>query len=181
MGGLLIDEYDTQKHVTHNTGCFCEECMHKFRGYLKRNNVALPEDAGDIETFDYREYLLKKGFKDENLLPFNMNDRWDIPLFRAFYDMQMASVEWVVRELSAHAKAYAKKVRGEDFPVTANLFQCFPLAWNCKKHLDLLAGEKTDICLRQDGWYKYAFAWLNGKECCLSRTPTSMCATCSRT
>ena len=30
-GGLHIDEYDTPKHVLHNAGCFCPECMYKFR------------------------------------------------------------------------------------------------------------------------------------------------------
>ncbi|MFQ7550658.1 MAG: hypothetical protein ACLRMZ_10595 [Blautia marasmi] len=46
----------------------------------------------------------------------------------------------------------------------------FPIAWK-SKYLDLLAGEKTDIKLRQDAWYKYAFGWLNGKECCFVEDP----------
>ncbi len=170
-GGLHIDEYDTPKHVLHNAGCFCPECMHKFRLYLKEHQIPLPEDAGDVDSFDYREYLLKKGYKDENLLAFNLNDRWKIPLYRHFVDMEMSSIQWIVRELSTHAKAYAKKTRGEDFPVTANLFQCLPVSWNCKKYLDILAGEKTDIRLRQDGWYKFAFGWLNGKQCCFVEDP----------
>lgn len=170
-GGLHIDEYDTQKHVLHNAGCFCPECMHKFNLYLKKHSISLPEDA-DKEHFNYRKYLLNKGYKDENLLAFNGNDRWKIPLYRDFVNMQIDSIEWVVREVSTHAKEYAKKTRGEEnFPVTANLFQCFPIAWKCKKYLDLLAGEKTDISLRQDGWYKYAFGWLNGKESCFVEDP----------
>lgn len=170
-GGLHIDEYDTPKHVTSNAGCFCRECVAKFRTYLKDHNAALPEDARDIESFDYREYLLSKGYTDENLLAFNANDRWKIPLYRHFFDMQMASVEWVVREVSQHAKAYCKKTRGEDFPVTANLFQCFPLGDSCKKYLDILAGEKTELTLRQDGWYRFAHGWLNGKDCCFVEDP----------
>ena len=171
-GGLHIDEYDTQKHVLHNAGCFCGECMDKFSQYLKQHEIPLPDDA-DPDTFNYRAYLLEKGYKDENLLAFNGNDRWDIPLYRHFLNMQIGSIEWVVRELSAHAKAYARKKRGEDFPVTANLFQCFPISWDCKKHLDLLAGEKTDISLRQDGWYKFAFGWLNGKDSCFVEDPNA--------
>lgn len=170
-GGLHIDEYDTPKHVTSNAGCFCRECVAKFRTYLKEHNIALPADAGDIESFDYREYLLSKGYTDENLLAFNANDRWKIPLYRHFFDMQMASVEWVVREVSQHAKAYCKKTRGEDFPVTANLFQCFPLGDSCKKYLDILAGEKTELSMRQDGWYRFAHGWLNGKDCCFVEDP----------
>lgn len=170
-GGLHIDEYDTPKHALHNAGCFCQECMDKFNRYLKKHQIPLPEDAEE-ESFNYREYLLKKGYRDENLLAFNGNDRWKIPLYRDFVNMQIDSIEWVVRELSGHAKSYAGKTRGdENFPVTANLFQCFPIAWKCKKYLDLLAGEKTDISLRQDGWYKYAFGWLNGKDCCFVEDP----------
>lgn len=169
-GGLHIDEYDTQKHVVHNAGCFCEECMDKFNIYLKEHHVALPEDA-DPENFNYREYLLSKGYTDQNLLAFNGNDRWKIPLYREFVEMNMDGIERVVREVSVHAKKYAKKTRGEDFPVTANLFQCFPIASKCKKYLDILAGEKTNISLRQDGWYKFAYGWLNGKEPCFVEDP----------
>lgn len=170
-GGLHIDEYDTQKHVTSNAGCFCRECIAKFRIYLKEHDIELPEDAGELDSFDYREYLLSKGYTDENLLAFNANDRWEIPLYRHYFEMQMDSIEWVVRELSQHAKAYCKKTRGEDFPVTANLFQCYPVGDRCKKYLDILAGEKTELQLRQDGWYRFAHGWLNGKECCFVEDP----------
>ena len=72
---------------------------------------------------------------------------------------------------SQHAKAYCKKVRNEEFPVTANLFQCFPIGDSCKKYLDILAGEKTDLRMRQDGWYRFAHGWLNGKDCCFVEDP----------
>jgi len=170
-GGLHIDEYDTQKHVLQNAGCFCEECMHKFRGWLGQHSIPLPPDAGPLASFDYRAYLRSKGYKDRDLVASNGNDRWKIPLFRSFADMQMASIEWVVRELSQHIREYSRRTRGKPMRVTANLFQCFPYSWSCKKHLDILAGEKTKIELRQDGWYKFAFGWLNGKESCFVEDP----------
>ena len=64
-----------------------------------------------------------------------------------------------------------QKVRNEEFPVTANLFQCFPIGDSCKKYLDILAGEKTDLRMRQDGWYRFAHGWLNGKDCCFVEDP----------
>ena len=172
-GGLHIDEYDTQKHLTSNAGCFCRECVAKFRTWLRDHNIPLPADAGELDSFDYRDYLLKKGYHDADLLASNANDRWDIPLYRHYFDMQMASVEWVVRELSRHAKAYAKRTRNEDFPVTANLYQCYPLGDSCKKYLDILAGEKTNLQMRQDGWYRFAAGWLNGRECCFTEDPNA--------
>lgn len=170
-GGLHIDEYDTQKHVLQNAGCFCGECVDKFRAYIRDRGIRLPDDAGPLDDFDYRQYLLSKGYKDKDIVASNGNDRWKIPLFRHFYDMQMSSIEWMVGEVSAHVKEYSLRTRGKAMRVTANLFQCYPYSWNCKKHLDILAGEKTKIQLRQDGWYKYAFGWLNGKEPCFVEDP----------
>lgn len=170
-GGLHIDEYDTPKHVTSNAGCFCRECIAKFRVYLKEHNIPLPDDAGPLETFDYRQYLLSKGYRDEDLLAFNGNKRWEIPLYRAYYDMHMASIEWIVRGISQHAKEYCRRTRGEELPVSANLFQCYPVGDSCKKYCDILSGEKTDIRMRQDGWYRFACGWLNGKDCCFVEDP----------
>jgi hypothetical protein len=145
--------------------------MDKFRRYIVKNKIGLPADAGDVVNFDYRQYLLSKGYKDKDIVSSNGNDRWEIPLFRNFADMQMDSIEWVVGELSRHIKEYSLRTRGKAMRVTANLFQCYPYSWSCKKHLDILAGEKTKIELRQDGWYKYAFGWLNGKESCFVEDP----------
>ncbi len=170
-GGLHIDEYDTQRHVLQNAGCFCAECVDKFRDYLRDNNIPLPKDAGELSSFDYRCYLLGKGYKDADLVAGRGKTRWQIPLYRHFTDMQMDSIEWVVGELSRHVKAYSQKTRGSVLPVTANLFQCFPYSWKCKKHLDILAGEKTKIQLRQDHWYKFSFGWLNGKDSCFVEDP----------
>ena len=144
-----------------------------FRALLRKFAVVREEMRVDPDSFDYRAYLLEKGYHDEDLLASNGNARWDIPLYRPFFDMQMESVEWCVSELAKHAKAYAKRTRGEDFPVTANLYQCYPLGDSVKKHLDILAGEKTNLQMRQDGWYRFASGWLNGKECCFTEDPNA--------
>jgi len=170
-GGLHIDEYDTQKFVISNAGCFCPECVDKFRKYLADNHVALPDDAGSLESFDYGAYLRGKGYGDEDIVASNGTRRFKVPLFKEFTQMQMDSIEWFVGGLAQHFKAYTEKTRGKAAPVTANLFQCYPHSWSCKKYLDILAGEKTKIELRQDGWYKFAFGWLNGKENCFVEDP----------
>ena len=170
-GGLHIDEYDTQKFVLSNAGCFCPECMDKFRTYIKEHQIALPEDAGELEFFDYGQYLRDKGYRDEDIVASNGSARFRVPLFRAFSQMQMDSIEWFVGSLAKYFKAYTESTRGKAAPVTANLFQCYPHSWPCKKHLDILSGEKTKIELRQDGWYQFAFGWLGGKECCFVEDP----------
>lgn len=172
-GGLHIDEYDSQKHVVNNAGCFCPECVDKFRKYLKDRRIPLPADAGEAEAFDYRSYLLKKGFSDRDLLGSRGSRRREIPLFEEYECMQMDSIEYVVRELAAHAREYAKSRGRADFQISANLFNCYPHSWNCKKYLDVLSGEKTGIGLRQDGWYRFAAGWRNGKQCCFVEDPNA--------
>jgi len=172
-GGLHIDEYDTQKHVLSNAGCFCDECMHKFAKYLSDNDITLPTDVHNLDSFDYRSYLKSKGIRDEELVASNGTRRFSVPLYRAFTDMQLASIEWIVRNVTEHFKDYTRARRGVAAPVTANLFQCLPHSWDSKKYLDILAGEKTQIQLRQDGWYKFAFGWANGKETCFVEDPNA--------
>ena len=91
-GGLHIDEYDSQKHVFNNAGCFCPECVDKFRRYLKEKRISLPADAGELKEFDYRAYLLQKGYGDRDLVAGKGNKRWEIPLFREYARMQMDSI-----------------------------------------------------------------------------------------
>jgi len=170
-GGLFMDEYDVQYFVTKNAGCFCRECVDKFNEYLKEKKITLPADVESPDTFNYKEYLLAKGYRDSDLNAQNGTARWEIPLFRHYIDMQLASIAYVIAEISSHAKTYARKTQGRDLPVTSNLYQCNPVSWDCKKHLDILSGERTFIELRQDGWYKFAFGWLNGKESCFAEDP----------
>ncbi len=161
--GILVDEFDAQLHALYNAGCFCKDCMKGFRAYLKDN--PFDETNGlDLEHFDYRAYLQEKGYVDDDLLGGQGERRMMIPLFRQFVEFNLRGAEQNVADIAAYAKEYSRQARGEPILVTANLFNCLPHSAQIRKHCDLIAGEKTAIKLRQDGFYRFGHAFLQGKD-----------------
>ena len=161
--GILIDEFDTQLHALNNGGCFCKDCMLGFRNWLKEHPCKESEGL-DLDTFDYGEYLRGLGYKDEDLCSSQGERRVSIPLFREFSNYQIHGSECNVRDISVYAKAYAKRTKNiENYPVTANLFNCMPVGASSRKWCDLICGETSDVKLRQDGFSRFAHAFMGGK------------------
>ncbi len=161
--GILVDEFDTQLHAVNNGGCFCRDCMKGFRDWL-RAHPAEDTTGLNLDTFDYGEFLRAKGFRDNDLLSLQGERRLQIPLMRAFIAYQVNGSELNVRDIAAHAKRYAASARGDgNFPVTANLFNCLPHGAAVRKHCDIIAGETSDVKLRQDGFSRFANAFFGGK------------------
>ena len=162
--GILVDEYDTQLHAVNNGGCFCKDCMKSFRQWLKDHPC--PEAEGlDLDTFDYGEYLHGLGYTDIDLTSSQGERRMAIPLMRSFIAYQANGGERNVRDIAAYAKAYAKRTRGiENFPITANLFNCMPVGASVRKYCDLICGETSDVMLRQDGFSRFGCAFMGGKQ-----------------
>ncbi|MCI8623020.1 MAG: hypothetical protein HFG26_05085 [Provencibacterium sp.] len=162
-GGVLMDEYDVQFHALGNAGCFCPDCMFRFREFLRQNPS--PETEGlDLDTFDYREFLLSKGFKDADLMANQLSARLEIPLFRQFTLFNLQRVEDDMRQVRDFVKAYSREKRGREIPVTANLYNCLPKSQGLRKYCDVICGEKGGIKLRQDAFYRFGYAYMSGKE-----------------
>ena len=161
--GILIDEYDTQLHAVNNGGCFCRDCMLGFRQWLKEHPCREAEGL-DLDHFDYGDFLRSKGYHDEDLYSSQAERRMAIPLFREFIRYQVKGSELNVRDISVHAKEYARTKGIENYPVTANLFNCLPVGASSRKYCDLICGETSDVRLRQDGFSRFAHAYMGGKE-----------------
>jgi hypothetical protein len=161
--GILVDEFDAQLHGLFNAGCFCKDCMKGFRAYLRENPS--DETAGlDLEQFDYREFLKERGYADNDLLGAQGERRMSIPLFRQFVTFNLRGAEQNVADIGAYAREYSLEKRGEPILVTANLFNCLPHSARIRQYCDLIAGEKSNIKLRQDGFYRFGYAFLQGKD-----------------
>ncbi len=169
-GGILIDEFDAHLHALYSAGCFCKECMRGFREYLRAHPCDEAQGI-DLETFDYGRFLRDGGYTDTDLLAVQRERRMLIPLYRQFIAYNVAGMEGNVAEIAAHAKGYAREKRGEEIPVTANLFNCLPHAGSVRKYCDIIVGEKSGIKLRQDGFYRFGAAFLGGKEGCFIEDP----------
>ncbi|MCY4063667.1 MAG: hypothetical protein OXG53_14955 [Chloroflexi bacterium] len=99
-------------------GCFCEHCMAGFRQYLKSNSGAADLEAwaiADIESFNYRDFLLAHGFTDESYRSEILAYPAVIPLAREYFDFQWQEVNALFRDF----KRYAQEFKS-DVPMSSN-------------------------------------------------------------
>ncbi len=161
--GIHIDEFDVQLHGVSNAGCFCKDCVKGFRAYLQQNPCE--ESATiDLASFDYRIFLQEQGYTDNDLLAAQNDRRMSIPLFKQFIHFNLNGMQRNVATITAYAKDYSLQKRGETILVTANLFNCLPHTSIVRQYCDLMIGEKSNIKFRQDGFYRFGFAYMQGKE-----------------
>jgi len=114
--GLHIDDYrGTSGSVTWLSGGFCRHCMAGFRQYLAKN-VAKEKLAelgiNDLDTFDYRRFLLDRGVKPEEY----QKRRASLPLSAEFLDFHVkANTDYV-----AAYRKQAEQLRGKPLSLCVN-------------------------------------------------------------
>lgn len=113
---LHIDDYTgTAGAVTWLDACFCPSCMKGFRDYLKDN---LSEDRrkdlgiSDLETFDYRQYLVSRGITPEQY----RKERSRLPLAAEFLDYHVKAVTDFVAEY----RKKGEQLKGKPLPLAVN-------------------------------------------------------------
>jgi hypothetical protein len=169
-GGVFVDEPNTQQMAMRSGGCFCKDCVKGFRQYL-REHPSPETDGLDLDSFDYGEYLRGLGYHDANLLDSAGEKRWSVPLLRQFALYNHAGADKNMAELAAFVHQCSLEKRGHRAPVAANLYNALPEYSALRKHLDLVAGEKSGLERRQDGWYRFALAFENGRPGCWVQDP----------
>jgi len=168
--GIHIDEGDSQLHALHQAGCFCKDCLKGFLKYLQEHPSG--ETARlDLDHFDYRKFLKEKGFSDDDLVGTQMDRRFLIPFFREFVLFNLQGMEQNVAELAEYARAFSLQKHGKPVLITSNLFHGLPRYAALRKYCELIIGEKSDIQLRQDGFYRFGQAFLGGKPGCFIEDP----------
>jgi len=175
VGGVFIDEPEPQLIAIRDAGCFCDECRAQFSAYLRAHPT---EDTAelDLESFDYRDYLLSRGVTDTDLVPTVGATPQAVPLVRAWIAFQWEGSVRNVAEYSQHARAYARATRGTPIPVTANVFDASAYGLSYLPYIDVFSGEKPGLGLRNDHWYRYAYAYAGGKPTVLTNAPNEYIA-----
>jgi len=168
--GVHLDEFETQLLAMYTGGCFCPDCMREFRAYLLAHPSAETQ-ALDLASFDYREFLKRQGYADADLIPRDPDERFRIPLFRAFLHFNLEGIEKNVAEIADYVRAYSRRKNGKPALVTVNLYNCVPHSAAARQHCDLIVGEKGDVKLRQDGFYRFGHAFFGGKPGCFIEDP----------
>ncbi len=99
-------------------GCFCEHCLAGFREYLKSHLDAADREIweiDDLESFNYRDFLLARGFTDERYRAEILAFPAAIPLANEYIDFQWQEVNALFREFKRYAREFSS-----DVPMSSN-------------------------------------------------------------
>jgi len=122
--------------VTWLSGCFCGHCMAAFCVYLAdRVDPEKLAELGvtDLETFDYRRFLLEKGVKPEEY----KRKRGSLPLAAEFHDFHVkANTAFVARY-----RRRAEEIRGKPLTLCVNSGLSRPQTLAIAPHLSYFCCE----------------------------------------
>lgn len=134
---LHIDDYTgTAGAVTWLDACFCPNCMKGFREYLKEKlSEQQRKDLGitDLETFDYRQYLLNRGITPEQY----HKERGRLPLAEEFLDYHVKAVTDFVAEY----RRKGEQLKGKPLPLAVNSGLSGPMNLAITPHLSYFCCE----------------------------------------
>jgi hypothetical protein len=140
--GIIIDDYEGSSRWTSGVpngmggfengpgGCFCSACEAGFRNFLKdeySREELLDFGIADIDTFDYSDYLLEKGWTIEELGEESRKFQgWDsdaeiiVPLYQDYADFQNLEIVEFLKNLKEEALTYAKEEYGREISWSIN-------------------------------------------------------------
>ncbi len=156
--GIQLDETDTPMSALRYGGCFCKDCIKEFRSYL----LGLPADevpselSGiDLETFDYRQWLLEKGHRARE------NPR-SLPLYAHFSRCLQISIARTFKELTDYARGYAASI-GEEIRVSGNFYDLAPYWDPMIDEVDVLVTEMRETRFQQPWYFRHGVGLSRGK------------------
>lgn len=165
VAGIQLDEAELPITSMGAGGCFCKDCMKQFRTYLKdrkrQGTLSGLYDEIDLDTFDYRQYVLDGGYDHPN----------DSPLCRDYYEFQMRAVKKHFTELVDHARDYARRTQGREILLSGNFFTCMPVYYPFENTVDLVITEMDHTLFRQPHWYRYISGFSGSKPVIVAENP----------
>lgn len=163
--GIQLDECELPMTAIGSGGCFCKDCMHQFTQYLKKRReegrLSREWDSINLDTFNYKEYLLANGHDFPK----------DAPFFREYWEFQVYQVRRYFGELVDFAKDYAQKQYGRELPVSGNFFNLQPAYYPIESKVDILITEMEHTLFRQPHFYRYCAGFANGKTIIVAENP----------
>jgi hypothetical protein len=164
VAGVQLDESETPMGAMRYGGCFCRDCVAQFRAYLQRAAPADPQLAGlDLDTFDYRAFLLERGFKAGDS-PRTM------PLYHHFCQFLVEAIVTTYREMAGYVRECAASA-GRSVKVAGNFFNCSPEYDAMVAASDLLVTEMRITGPRQPWWFRHAAGFSQGKDVLVVENP----------
>lgn len=165
VAGIQLDEAELPITSMGAGGCFCKDCRKQFRAYLQKRKAAGTlspvYEHIDLESFDYQEYILEKGYASPE----------ESPMFRDYYEFQMRAVKKHFTELADHAREYARRTRNKEILVSGNFFNCMPVYYPFEDKVDVIITEMEKTLFRQPHWYRYISGYSNTKPVIVAENP----------
>lgn len=163
--GIQLDECELPITSIGSGGCFCKDCMKQFRAFLqerKAKNLLGPEyDGIDLDTFDYKNYLIETGSPYPNGAPF----------YREYWEFQLRAVKRYFTELTDYAKAYGRDTYGRKIEVSGNFFNLMPVYYPIESEVDVVITEMQHTLFRQPHFYRYCAGFAEKKTVIVAENP----------
>jgi hypothetical protein len=135
----LDDHAGTYACASWGGGCFCRYCMAGFRAWLERNVDAkelTAAGAGEIATFDLKEFLSERGFKDRKEFMSAVFSR-KVPLWERFLAFQREAEIAFIRQMQSEAA----RIAGRPVAFGVNSFNLIPAQVFDAHIVDFFANE----------------------------------------
>lgn len=165
VAGIQLDEAELPITSMGAGGCFCKDCRKQFRAYLQKRKAAGTlspvYEHIDLESFDYQEYILEKGYASPE----------ESPMFRDYYEFQMRAVKKHFTELADYAREYARRTQNKEILVSGNFFNCMPVYYPFEDKVDVIITEMEKTLFRQPHWYRYISGYSNTKPVIVAENP----------
>jgi hypothetical protein len=155
---IQLDETDSPMTAFRYGGCFCKDCMAVLRRYLATlPAAALPAELADVdlETFDYRQYLLAAGYRT------GMNPQ-AFPLYEQYARSQQLAIADTFAELVRAAREHAAS-KGVPLRIAGNFYDCAPYYDPLVEHVDVLVTEMRETRYRQPWYFKHGVGLARGR------------------
>lgn len=154
--GVQLDETDVPLLALRYGGCFCKDCMKGFRAFLLAQDEAPAELAGvELETFDYRAWLLAQGFR-AGTAPQRL------PLYAEYCRFLQVSITETFHEIASYVKEYAAS-QGRKVRVAGNFYDCAPFYEAMVPDVDVLVTEMRETRYQQPWYFRHGVGLAAGR------------------
>jgi len=155
---IQLDETDSPMTAFRYGGCFCKDCMKQMRRYLATLPVGqLPAELAslDLETFDYRQWLIDRGFRPGD-------NPQTFPLYAEYARSQQLAIVSTFAELVTAARDYAAQ-RQVPLRIAGNFYDCAPYYDPMVELVDVLVTEMRDTRYQQPWYFRHGVGLARGR------------------
>lgn len=154
--GVQLDETDVPLLALRYGGCFCKDCVKGFRRHLQTLDTVPTALTGvDLDTFDYRQWLLDQGYRTGTAPQ-------TYPLYAEYCRFLQFAITETFREVAGYVKEYAAS-QGKTVRVAGNFYDVAPFYEAMVEDVDVLVTEMRETKYQQPWYYRHGVGMAKGR------------------